>query len=150
VDPAPAGAMSTTAMDMTRFMIAQLQNGRFGDARILKKKTAELMHSPQHTEAPGLNGYALGFYQENRNGQRIIGHGGDTMVFHTDLCLMLDVGTVDFMYFNSAGDAGVAETVRSAIVRAFLGRDFLYTPPAQPTAPTAKADAARVAGWYKS
>jgi hypothetical protein len=26
----------------------------------------------------------LGFYEETRNGQRIIGHGGDTAVFHSD------------------------------------------------------------------
>jgi len=31
-----------------------------------------------------------GFYEESRNGHRIIGHGGDTVFFHTDLHLVLD------------------------------------------------------------
>lgn len=150
VDPAPAGAMSVTAMDMTRFMIAQLHHGRFGDAQILQKKTVEMMHSPQHTSAPGLNGYALGFYQEDRNGQRIIGHAGDTNVFHTDMHLMLDADVGVFMSFNSAGNAGGAHVIRKAVFRAFLNRYFPHTPPTRATVSTAKADAARVVGWYDS
>jgi CubicO group peptidase (beta-lactamase class C family) len=150
IDPPPAGALSSTAMDMARFMIAQLQGGRFGDTRILQQATAELMHSRQYTAAPGLNGFDLGFYQENRNGQRIIGHGGDTIVFHSDLHLMLDANVGVFMSFNSAGNEGGAGVIRDAIFHAFLDRYFPYEAPPQKTADTAKADAARVAGWYES
>jgi hypothetical protein len=150
VDPAPAGALSSSATDMANFMIAQLQGGRFGDTRILKQATAELMHSPQYTAAPGLNGFDLGFYQEDRNGQRIIGHGGDTMVFHSDLHLLLDANVGIFMSFNSAGDAGAAHVIRKAIFQAFLDRYFPREAPAPATVATAKADAARVAGWYQA
>ncbi len=150
VDPAPAGAMSTTALDMARFMIAQLQEGRYDDVRILPQALARRMHSPQYTAAPGLNGYDLGFYQENRNGQRIIGHAGDTVVFHSDLHLLLDADVGIFMSFNSAGNKGGAEQIRTAIFRAFLDRYFTHAPPALPTLPTAGTDAARVTGWYET
>jgi CubicO group peptidase (beta-lactamase class C family) len=150
VDPAPAGAMSSSATDMANFMIAQLQGGRFGDTRILQQATAELMHSPQHTAAPGLAGFDLGFYQEDRNGQRIIGHGGDTIVFHSDLHLLLDANVGIFMSFNSAGDAGSAHVIRKAIFQAFLDRYFPQAAPTPATVATAKADAARVAGWYQA
>ncbi|EIL94061.1 serine hydrolase domain-containing protein [Rhodanobacter spathiphylli] len=150
VDPAPAGALSSSATDMANFMIAQLQGGRFGDTRILKQATAELMHSRQYTAAPGLNGFDLGFYQEDRNGQRIIGHGGDTMVFHSDLHLLLDANVGIFMSFNSAGDAGSVHVIRKAIFQAFLDRYFPKEAPAPATVATAKADAARVAGWYQA
>jgi len=150
VDPAPAGALSSSATDMANFMIAQLQGGRFGDTRILQQATADLMHSPQHTAAPGLAGFDLGFYQEDRNGQRIIGHGGDTVVFHSDLHLLLDANVGIFMSFNSAGDAGSAHVVRKAIFQAFLDRYFPKEAPAPATVSTAKADAARVAGWYQA
>ena len=149
-NPAPAGAMTSSALDMANFMIAQLQGGRFGDAQILQPQTAELMHSPQHTSAPGLNGFDLGFYQENRNGQRIIGHGGDTIVFHSDLHLLLDANVGLFMSFNSAGKDGAVNDVRSAIFRAFLDRYFPFQPKTEPTWKDAKADAARVAGSYES
>ena len=150
VNPAPAGAMTASALDMANFMIAQLQDGRFGDTRILQAQTAEEMHSPQYAAAPGLNGFDLGFYQESRNGQRIIGHGGDTIVFHSDLHLLLDADVGVFMAFNSAGKNGAVNGVRGAIFRAFLDRYFPYQPPSPPTVANAKADAARVVGAYES
>lgn len=150
VDPSPAGAMSSTALDMAHFMIAQLQGGSYQGGQILTPATTTLMHTPQRTEAPGLNGYALGFYQENRNGQTIIGHAGDTDYFHSDLHLMTDANVGVFMSFNSAGTAGNAEVIRTAIFSAFLDRYFPVAASNPPTVATAKADAARVAGWYLS
>lgn len=149
-NPAPAGAMTSSALDMANFMIAQLQGGRFGNTRILSQATTELMHSLQHTSALGLNGFDLGFYQENRNGQRIIGHGGDTIVFHTDLHLLLDANVGVFMAFNSAGKNGAVNDVRSDIFHAFLDRYFPWQAPSKPTWKDARADAARVAGSYES
>ncbi|MBN8734785.1 MAG: beta-lactamase family protein [Xanthomonadales bacterium] len=149
-NPAPAGAMTSSALDMANFMIAQLQDGRFGDTRILSQQTAELMHSPQHTSAPGLNGFDLGFYQENRNGQRIIGHGGDTVVFHSDLHLLLDADVGIFMSFNSAGRDGAVNGVRGDIFHAFLDRYFPWQVPSESACGNAKADAARVVGSYES
>src|SRR2546426_6138061 len=43
----PAGSVSTSAIDMTHFMIAHLQNGKYADAQILRPETAEQMHSRQ-------------------------------------------------------------------------------------------------------
>ena len=153
VDPAPAGAMSATATDMAKFMIAQLQDGRYGNAQMLQPATARLMHSPQYAPAPGMPGFDLGFYQEDRNGLRIIGHAGDTVVFHSDLHLLLDKGVGLFLSFNSAGnpDAGGTLTLRRAILHAFLDRYFPAPVSASDPVPaSAKADAARVAGWYES
>jgi CubicO group peptidase (beta-lactamase class C family) len=148
----PAGSFTSSATDMAKFMIAQLQDGRYDGASILPAATSELMHSHQYSAAPGMNGYDLGFYQENSHGLRIIGHGGDTLAFHSDLHLLLDKDIGIFMSFNSAGKApeGTAEDVRTELFRAFLDRYFPYQPPAQPTLASAKADAARVAGWYWS
>ena len=78
VTPFPAGSLSSTAEDISRFMIANLQDGQFGDARILKPETAKLMHSRLFGLDPAANAMAYGFYEESRNGHRIIGHGGDT------------------------------------------------------------------------
>jgi CubicO group peptidase (beta-lactamase class C family) len=152
VDPAPAGSMTTTATDMAHFIIAQLQNGAYGNAHLLQPATAQLMHSPQYTPAPGMPGFDLGFYQEDRNGLRIIGHGGDTVYFHSDLHLLLDKNIGIFMSFNSAGssEAGGTLMVRTALFDAFLDRYFPYTVPAQPTLSTAKEDAAKVVGWYQA
>jgi CubicO group peptidase (beta-lactamase class C family) len=150
VNPAPAGGMSSTATDMAHFMIAQLEGGSYDGARILQPATVAAMHTPQRTAAPGLNGFDLGFYQEDSHGQRIIGHAGDLNYFHTDLHLMLDAHVGFFISMNSAGNEGGAGVIRAAMFRAFLDRYFPDRTPAPPTAATAGADAARVAGWYLS
>ena len=106
IEVAPAGSLTSTGTDMAHFMIAQLQNGAYDGATIFSPATAQLMHSPQSRMAPGTNGFDLGFYQENRNGLRIIGHAGDTEAFHSDLHLLLDKNVGLFMSFNGAGTAG--------------------------------------------
>src|SRR5436305_3499515 len=90
VQVAPAGALSITAADISHFMIAHLQDGKFENAQILSPEVARQMHSRQLCFHPELNGMALGFYEENQNGHHIIGHGGDTLYFHSDLHLVLD------------------------------------------------------------
>ena len=148
----PAGSVAATATDMARFMIAQLGDGSDGGAPILDPQTLALMHSPQSRMAPGMNGFDLGFYQENRNGLTIIGHGGDTNWFHSDLHLLLGKDVGFFIALNSVGNNGAAENVRVAIFHAFLDRYFPYQPPKEPTVARGEAqkDAARVAGWYTS
>jgi CubicO group peptidase (beta-lactamase class C family) len=148
VEVAPAGSLSATATDMAHFMIAQLEGGSYGGNSILDAATTRLMHTPQSRMAPGMNGFDLGFYQENRNGLRIIGHAGDTNYFHSDLHLLLDKDVGFFISLNSLGTDGAAEQVRTGIFRAFLDRYYPYTPPAEPTIANPQADAARVAGWY--
>lgn len=150
VNPVPAGGMSSTAIDMSHFMIAQLEGGSYNGSRILQPATVAQMHSPQRTAAPGLNGFDLGFYQEDSHGQRIVGHAGDLDYFHTDLHLMLDAHVGFFISMNSAGNEGGAGVIRAAMFRAFLDRYFPDSAPVPPTVSSAKADAARVAGWYQS
>jgi CubicO group peptidase (beta-lactamase class C family) len=146
VVPAPAGALSATAEDMSHFMLAHLQGGEYNGQRILQPATVELMHSRQYAPNSATNGMCLGFYQETRNGQRIIGHGGDTIYFHSDLHLMPDAGVGFFVSYNSAGSGEISP--RTALWDQFLDRYFPYTiPAAHPPADTAK-DAKLVAGQY--
>lgn len=145
VEIEPAGSMTSTATDMAKFMIAQLKGG----GPIMNAATTKLMHTPQSRMAPSMNGFDLGFYQENYNGLRIIGHAGDTNVFHSDLHLLLDKDVGFFITVNSAGQDKAAEHVRVAIFRAFLNRYYPYTPPKETTVADPEKDAARVAGWYE-
>jgi hypothetical protein len=89
---------------------------------------------------------ALGFYEESRNGHRIIGHGGDTMWFHSDLHLVLAQNLGFFISMNSAGrgEAGL----REPLWRNFMNRYFPYQPSAPAPPPTKMADAKAVSGSY--
>jgi CubicO group peptidase (beta-lactamase class C family) len=145
---APAGGLRSTAVDMAHFMIAQLEGGSYSGASIMSPATTRLMHTPQSRMAPGMNGFDLGFYQENRNGLRISGHAGDLMAFHSDMHLLLDKDVGFFISLNSGGKNAAAQNVRTGVFRAFLDRYYPYMPPAEATLPHPQADAARVAGWY--
>lgn len=149
IEVGPAGSLTATGTDMGRFMLAQLDNGQYNGGSILSPEMIALMHSPQSTMAPGLNGFALGFYQENRNGLRIIGHAGDTNPFHSDMHLLLDQHVGVFMSFNSRGTQGEAGKLRVAIFRAFLDRYYPHAAPHEGTVANPGIDAARVAGSYE-
>lgn len=147
VGPWPAGSLSSTAEDMGRFMIAHLQNG----SPILKPETARLMHSRLNLPIEGLNGMAHGFYEANRNGRRVIAHGGDTVAFHSDLNLFLDEGTGLYVSFNSGGKPGSTTPLRAALVEGFADRYFPAPPDdRQLGEEAAKENAEKLAGVYST
>ena len=147
-EAAPAGALSASAESITHFMIAHLQNGRYEDVQILKPETAVQMHQRQQGWPAVMNAMTLGFYEETRNGQRIIGHGGDTQWFHSDLHLLLDSNVGFFVSYNSAGHH--ESSLRRFLFGKFLDRYFPLPPPNEPTSPTAAQDARKVSGLYKT
>jgi CubicO group peptidase (beta-lactamase class C family) len=110
----PAGAMSSTALDMAQFMIAHLQDGRLGDARILQKSTAKEMHQRQFANDSRLNGFTLGFFDREQNHQRILEHGGGMPTFHTLMALLPEQKTGVFISYNSAtGIGAIGETFQA-------------------------------------
>lgn len=100
---APAGSMSATATDMAKFMIAHLQNGKYGESRILEEETAKLMHAQLFTHDPRVDGNAHGFWEMTQNNLRTIVHGGDTFLFHSLLSIIPEKNLGLFVSFNSTG-----------------------------------------------
>lgn len=105
---APAGSVSASADAMARFMIAHLQLGTLGEARILGEETARLMQSRAFGHDPRLNGLALGFYEKSGHGLRAIGHGGNTQWFHSDMALIPSENLGVFMSTNTAGGSAIS------------------------------------------
>jgi CubicO group peptidase (beta-lactamase class C family) len=143
---APAGSLSTTAVDIAKFMIAHLQNGRFGETRILGEETAKLMHSRLFAHDPSLDGNAHGFWEWKYNGVDTIGHGGDTIYFHSMLGLIPAQNVGFFVSYNSVGGEG---SPRMQLMASLLDR---YNPrPEQPEpkpSPDFKARVQKFAGLY--
>ncbi|WP_205650685.1 serine hydrolase domain-containing protein [Actinoplanes solisilvae] len=160
----PAGSMSASAPDMARFMLAHLGEP-VGDTPILDKPTLDLMHQPA-LDATTLGTLAgaprmtLGFFDESRNGRRIIGHGGDTPYFHTHLQIYPEEGAGLFISLNSTGTSSLANhQLRQKLTKAFADRYFPAAPGAKANnelaAPTTDASgtaerAAMAAGTYES
>ena len=147
----PAGSLSATGDDMAHFMIAHLADGRYGDAQILKPETARMMHTTITRPFPDLNGIALGFYQDDINGRRVIAHGGDLNYFHSDLYLFLDDHVGMFISVNALGKEGLGEGIRDDVFHEFADRYFPKADAVQPLdEATAKAHAQVIAGRYQT
>src|SRR5205085_11215755 len=148
VQAAPAGALSTTAADMTRFMLAFLQDGTVDGVAILKPETVRQMENRQFELHPMINGLGLTFMEYSMNGQRIVGHGGDTVYFHSDMVLVPDAHLGYFISYNSLGKS--VGGGRGEVQRAFVNRYFPN--PGEPKididANTAKSDGRAVSGVY--
>jgi len=137
----PAGSLSATAADMAKFMIAHLQNGQYEDTRILQEATARQMHEHLFTHDSRLDGMAYGFFENTINGQRVISHGGDTLLFHSGLYLLPGQNVGLFFSSNSTGGSGAREEV----LHAFMDR--YYPEPDQPAAQPAQGSAQRLAQY---
>jgi len=145
---APAGALSASGADMGKFMLAFLNEG----GPLLKPATTAQMLTAQNLSVKGSNQMALGFYEEWINGRRAVGHGGDTVYFHTDLKIFPAEKVGIFISVNSQGAGGAPGAVRSALVAGFADR---YLPVANPKPPvelaTAKEHAKLLVGsWTNS
>ena len=148
---APAGSCAISGADMAKFMIAHLQNGEYQGQRILQAATAREMHDTPLTIIPPLDRMLLGFYEVDRNGQRIIGHEGDLRFFHAQVSLFIthDVGV--FIDMNSAGKGDSVQAIRLALLRGFADRYFPGPAPSgQPAAHSGQHDAKLVGTYYSS
>ncbi len=129
VVPAPAGALSASGLDMAKFMIAHLENGK----GVLQPATAQMMHDSPLTHVdpmsliPPLNRMELGFFETNINGHEVIAHLGDTENFHTSLHLFMNAGVGFYVSFNSGGREGAAHVVRGQLFQDFADRYFPAT-----------------------
>jgi hypothetical protein len=142
---APAGSISASAGAMAKFMIAYLNYGRLGEVRVLEQETARRMLERAFTHDERLNGMALGFYEKSSHGLRILGHGGDTGWFHTDLAI---VPSEDLGVFVSYNTAAGGQLSFGRFLKAFLDHYYPVTdPPA--AVRVERAELERLAGVYR-
>jgi CubicO group peptidase (beta-lactamase class C family) len=125
VNGVPAGGISMSGGDAARFMLAHLNDGQYAGGRILSAETTRRMHEPLFRHDPKADAMCYGFMEEHRNGQRMVGHGGDLLWFHSLLELIPDRRVGVFISSNTDTSSGVA----SEIMYAFLSR---YFPDADP------------------
>jgi CubicO group peptidase (beta-lactamase class C family) len=142
---APAGCMSMTGADAAKFMLAHLHDGRLGDRTILRPETARRMREPLFRHNPKTSAMCYGFIESQRFGQRLVGHGGDTLWFHSLLTMIPDQHVGLFVSYNTDTGGGV----RDDLLDAFLRRYFPDTdPPRTKSGEGFRERANRLAGEY--
>lgn len=150
----PSGIHWASVTDMARFMIALLQDGRYGEAttaetRILQESTVRQMHSTLYTPDPRLLGTAYGLFDLSDNGQRTLGHSGYFPPMHSLLMLLPDQKLGVFVAYNSVTAEGLTIQHRG-FQRAFFDHYYPVSAaaPLQPPADFAER-AGRFVGLYR-
>jgi len=118
----PAGSCSSTATDMAKFMIALLDNGYYNGTQILLNETVQMMQEEHFTTHPNLPGANLGLYEMDTHNEHIIGHGGDTVFFHSLMALFPDDNFGFFISYNSR-EGSIA---RNEFFEDFMDRFYPY------------------------
>jgi CubicO group peptidase (beta-lactamase class C family) len=141
-----AGGLTTTAEDMAHFLIAHLQNGRFGNSRILQEETAKLMHAQHFTNEPSLPGYTYGFYERFDNGRRILMHGGGLRDAASLAVLLPEQGVGFFITINEPIEISSGGDPREELFTEFM--NHYYPEKVKPQGNFIKADQ-RLNGTYR-
>lgn len=127
---APAGSASASAEDMARFMLAHLEQGAYGDQRILQPQTVRLMQQRHFSNAAELAGLAYGFYELRLNGRRLLTHAGDTGFFRSQLFLLPEERLGLYIVYNApGGGAARAELAQAFFDRFYPARDITHPRP---------------------
>lgn len=119
---APAGGLSSTAGDMSRYMLALLAGGRLEAAQVFGPRTTRGLTATLFRSAPGVNGWTTGFNEYALpGGLRGVGHGGTLSHFKSDMVLVPDLRLGIFISTNTATGSRLANGLAEQVIRRFYG-----------------------------
>jgi len=146
----PASDINSTATDMARFMIANLQYGAIDGKRILSEKAAREMQKTQFRNHPKIPGWAYGFQEGTQNNLRFIEHGGSMDDGYS--AMMMLVPEKNFGIFVAANTESGGFIIAEAVKKAFFNRYFpTQTRPEVPQTKNPSPDALKkFAGKFRS
>ncbi len=117
---APAGAASSTAGDMARYMTLLLNGGTIDGKTVFSPKTSALFRMPMYRPAEGAPGWNAGFMDiPLPGGRRGFGHAGETLWFHSNMVMAPQLGLGVFVAANTDTGADLAATLPSTIIERF-------------------------------
>jgi CubicO group peptidase (beta-lactamase class C family) len=142
----PAGAGSSTAGDMARYMLLQLGDGGLEGAAVYGPATAQAFRTPIRPTPPGVNGWAHGLKVRTLPGGFTgYGHDGGTLSFFSDMLVAPQLNLGVFVAANTESGAALAARLAPAVVQQF------YAPPQsfpRPGTPDLATQAALFDGYY--
>lgn len=147
INAEPAGAATTSALDMTKFMIAMLNKGKYSRrVSILKPATVELMQQRHYTYDKSLPGMCYGFYEMPSDRYRTVGHAGSTAHFSSLLFLIPKEKVGVFISYNSPGGRQAGQE----FYQAFMARYYPERKTKKSKPPEQSVIAQNLAGEYLS
>jgi CubicO group peptidase (beta-lactamase class C family) len=130
---APAGAASSTAGDMARYMLALLNGGSLDGATIYGPKAAEAFRTPIRRTPQGINGWRHGFMEYALpGGHQGFGHDGATLSFMSSMVLAPDLNLGMFISSNTETGAALTGRFGKQVVQQFYAAPQDFPRPGDP------------------
>jgi CubicO group peptidase (beta-lactamase class C family) len=143
---APAGAASSTAADMARFMLMQLSGGQIDGTTVYNPTTAQAFRTPLRKTPEGINGWAHGFMVlDLPGGHHGYGHDGGTLSFFSKMVVVPDLNLGIFISTNTGTGWPLADRFADRIVQHFYASPEPFPRAASPEAAQRSGD---FAGYY--
>ena len=98
----PAGGMASTATDMERWMQFHLNGGQLDTVRLMRPETHTQMWTRAYNDRPHGADVAHGFQDVYYRGIRVLGHGGGTAAFLTNMVMVPELNLGVFTSQNGS------------------------------------------------
>jgi CubicO group peptidase (beta-lactamase class C family) len=89
---APAGALWSTAIDLAKYIQLELNQGQSATGEPLLRPDSLAERSKPGIKITADFSYGLGLFRENHHGLLVLGHGGNTLGFSSDLYFLPEQG----------------------------------------------------------
>jgi CubicO group peptidase (beta-lactamase class C family) len=137
---APAGAASSTAGDMARYMTLLLNGGTIDGKTVFSPKTSAAFRTSMYRPAEGAPGWNAGFMDiPLPGGHRGFGHAGATLWFHSNMVMVPELGLGVFVAVNTDTGADLPASLPATIIERFYAPRPEIPAPSRITFDQAKA-----------
>jgi len=99
----PSGLLIASVEDMTHYLVAQLNGGRYRSSSVLSRRGIAALHAPAAPMGVGDFHYAMGWAVGRLDGQLTVRHTGDTGHFHSAMMLQPGKGWGVVLLANASG-----------------------------------------------
>ncbi len=127
---APAGALSTTADDMARWMRMLLRGGELDLARVLAPDTFAEFARVTFRNAPDVSGIAHGLFRARYGRYESLEHAGATLAFMSNMVVLPEAGVGVFVSTNTETGLELAQALPRMVFERLLPD---ARPPAMPS-----------------
>jgi CubicO group peptidase (beta-lactamase class C family) len=125
----PDGYLISSAEDMSHYLIAQVNDGHYGNTAVLSPNGIATLHAPAAPTGAGWEphtAYAMGWYNGTINGVPAIYHGGDILNFHSDIFIEPQNHWGAVILMNADGivaELAALEDIRTGMVNLLAGHE---------------------------
>lgn len=128
---APAGSISSSVQDMSKWVMALLDNGKTGNRQVIPASAIEATRQPQDIVTSGthLNGdsffelYGLGWFLEDYAGKRLVMHDGGVNGYVSSVTLVPQE-RLGIIILTNSDQNSLYESLRWEILDAYLKRPY--------------------------